>query len=737
MWNPETARGKNLHLLLLGIGLSILCTLIVIYPPVFIRFLSGKLYDTILMSVHSDKTSGVPVIIDIDDKSMLQYGQWPWPRYRVALLLERLKSLGVSAVGIDIVFSERDRTSPSILKHTLKTDLDLDVGFTNIPDALMDYDKVLANTLTHGPFVLGYKFIFEGQPDKHKQECLLHPLNAATIDTTDSMQQTNNEPKDVLCNLPVLSEAAKASGFFNAASDRDGIFRRVPLVTQRQGRYYPNLALATFLYSAGTDQVIIKRDRNGIESIRAGGITIPVDATGNMLIHYRGGRKTFPFYSAADVMLGNLPPDALEGKVAFVGSSALGLMDIRSTPFDQFYPGVEVHATVVDTILRGDFIFKPGWAIGAEVLITLLVGLVSTALFAYLRIYKSVPVLLLLIPVLWFGAKGIMLAKGVYLSPLVPLLALNNNFMVLTILKFRKEESDRRFLHHAFSKYVSGAVVDELVKNPQQLTLQGEERPVSILFSDIRGFTAISERMSPTDISALLMGYFTPMTGIVKGNKGTLDKFIGDAIMAFWNAPVSVDNHQSCAVTAALEMLSELERLNVDFNGRFGLELQIGIGLHSGVAMVGNMGSQDLFNYTIIGDNVNLASRIEGLTKTYGLSLLVSDAIQGSVEAQSGSRFRFVEIDRVRVKGKQQPVTLYTAYPAKQAEELEEELALFTGALNMYYALDFVGAGQMFSKLMTGYRQVVLYDLYRRRCNYFQMNVPDKTWDKVFTHTIK
>ncbi|KJU87500.1 transmembrane sensor domain protein [Candidatus Magnetobacterium bavaricum] len=736
MWKSETGKG-NLSLLILGVGLSLICTLIVIYPPVFMRFIGGKLYDVVLMSVHSSKTSGIPVIIDIDDKSMLQYGQWPWPRYRVALLLERLKSLGVTAVGIDIVFSEQDRTSPSVLKHTLKADLDIDVDFTNMPEALMDYDKVLANTLRRGPFVLGYKFMFEDQSNKHQHGCRLHPLKAAIIDTSDSMTQTNYEPSDVLCNQPLLSEAANGSGFFNAASDRDGIFRRVPLVTQRQGRYYPNLALATFLYSTGSEQVIIKRDRNGIESIRAGAITIPVDATGNMLVHYRGGRKVFPFYSAVDIMLGKIPQDMLEGKIAFVGSSALGLMDIRSTPFDQFYPGVEVHATVVDTILTGNFISAPGWVVGAEVLITLLLGLVSTVLFVYMRIYKSVPVLILIMAALWFGTKHLMLAKGVYLSPLVPFLTLNNTFMVLTILKFRREEADKRFLHRAFSKYVSGAVVDELVKNPQQLTLQGEEKNVTILFSDIRGFTTISEQMCPTDISSLLRGYFTPMTAIVKDNKGTLDKFIGDAIMAFWNAPVSVDNHEGCAVTAALEMLSELKGLNVEFKTRFGLDINIGIGLHSGVAMVGNMGSQDMFNYTIIGDNVNLASRIEGLTKTYGLSLLVSEAIQKSVDAQSAHKLRFVEIDRVRVKGKQQPVTLYTAYAEGQVDEYEEEITLFTEALSLYYALDFFKAGQLFSRLMSGYRQVVLYDLYRRRCNYFQLNVPDKTWDKVFTHTLK
>ncbi|KJU82135.1 transmembrane sensor domain protein [Candidatus Magnetobacterium bavaricum] len=735
MWKSKTGKG-HLSLLIPGLGLSLICTLIVVYPPVFIRFIDGKLYDIVLMSVHSAKTSGIPVVIDIDDKSMLQYGQWPWPRYRVALLLERLKSLGVTAVGLDIVFSEQDRTSPSVLKHTLKTDLDIDVDFTNMPAALMDYDKALANTLRRGPFVIGYKFMFEGQPNKHQQGCLLHPLKAAIVDTNDSIKQTNYEPRDVLCNQPILSEAANASGFFNATSDRDGIFRRVPLVAQRQGRYYPNLALATFLYSAGTEQVIIKRDRNGIESIRAGGITIPVDATGNMLIHYRGGRKAFPFYSAADVMTGRLPEGVLEGKIAFVGSSALGLMDIRSTPFDQFYPGVEVHATIVDTILRGDFISAPGWVVGAEVLITLLAGLVSTVLFTYLMIYKGIPVLILIMPALWFGTRHLMLTKGVYLSPLVPFLTLNSIFIVLTVLKFRREESDKRFLHHAFSKYVSGAVVDELVRNPQQLTLQGEERTVTILFSDIRGFTTISERMSPTDISSLLGGYFTPMTAIVKDNKGTLDKFIGDAIMAFWNAPVSVDNHEGCAVTAALEMLSELKRLNVEFNRRFGLEIKIGIGLHSGVAMVGNMGSQDMFNYTIIGDNVNLASRIEGLTKTYGLSLLVSEAIQRSVDAQSGHKWKFVEIDRVRVKGKQQPVTLYTVY-AEGHGQYEEEISLFTEALGLYYALDFVKAGELFSRLMSGYRQVVLYDLYRRRCNYFQLNVPDETWDKVFTHTLK
>ncbi|MBF0345979.1 MAG: CHASE2 domain-containing protein, partial [Nitrospirae bacterium] len=498
-------------MLFVGIGFTLICTLTLIHPPIFLNFLNNKIYDIVLMSVHSKKTSGIPVVIDIDEQSLLQYGQWPWPRYRVALLLERLKSLGVSAVGIDILFAEPDHTSPSVLKHALKVDLNLDIGFTNIPDALRDNDKVFANTLSKGPFITAYKFVFEGKL-KQDDRCLLHPLKVAIIDADDNAGQTYHEPKGVLCNLQALSEATAASGFFNANADRDGILRRVPLVMLWQGRYYPNLALATYLYAIGINQVIIKRNRLGLESIHAGDITIPVDSAGNMLVHFRGGHKTFPFYSAADVMSGKISRNALEGKIVLLGTSAAGLLDVHSTPFDQYYPGIETHATVIDTLLMKDFISQPGWTPGAEFLLVLVIGLVSTALFTYLRVLMSIPILISVSLALWFGTQRLMVTNGYYFSPLMPFLTLSNIFVILTIIRFRKEESRRHFLHSAFSKYVSGTVVDELVRNPQRLTLQGEERIVSILFCDIRDFTSISEMMTPTDVATLLKEYFTPMS---------------------------------------------------------------------------------------------------------------------------------------------------------------------------------------------------------------------------------
>ncbi|MBF0474180.1 MAG: CHASE2 domain-containing protein, partial [Nitrospirae bacterium] len=262
-------KGKFL-VLFVGIITTLLCAVILLSKPIFLRFLDGKVYDLFLISIHNTKKSSIPVIIDIDEKSLKRYGQWPWPRYRVALLLERLKALGVTAVGLDIVFSEGDRTSPLHIKQSLLTDLNLNIGFTGIPEGLMDNDKLLAKTLSNGPYVLGYKFLFEKEGLKNNN-CVLNPVNISFIDEVPNSNKTSSlfEPSEVLCNIPVLSESAKGSGFYNTANDRDGTFRAVPLLMKYKDNYYPNLALATYLYAAGTNQLIIKRDQLGIKQIKA------------------------------------------------------------------------------------------------------------------------------------------------------------------------------------------------------------------------------------------------------------------------------------------------------------------------------------------------------------------------------------------------------------------------------------------------------------------------------------
>lgn len=725
-------KGRPL-ILLTGLILSCFLFLLFLYEPIFIRVTDHKLYDSFLRSSLGKKASDVPIIVDLDDRSLAEYGQWPWPRYRVALLIEKIRRLGALSVGLDITFAEPDRTSPQKLQQDLMRDLKVEIEFKGLPPALMNNDEVLANVLANGPFVLGYSFTFDPGL-KQEKECVLHPLNTALLMTpgVDANTRFYYTASGAICNLDIIGAAAHMSGFFSTAPDVDGVFRRTPLFMKYRNEFYPNLSLATLMTALNTEQAVLKVHPGGVE-MRVADKIVPLDTRGALLVNYRGPQRTYKYYSAAAVLSDALPPDSFKGKVAFVGTSAAGLKDMRATPLDPAYPGVEVHAAVVDNILTGDIISRPNWGSRLELLLVPLIGIISTLLLTWSRPIHSLFLFGAFALALWKGTFWIFKTKGLFLSPLLPLLTLGIIFTILTLLKFWREETEKKFIHSAFAQYVSGAVVDQIAKSPEKLTLSGEDKEVSILFSDIRGFTSLSEKMSPQDVTEMLRAYFTPMTGVITETGGTLDKFIGDAIMAFWNAPLDVPDHQDCAVKAALGMLSELKILNKEIKERWDIEIKIGLGIHSGRVSVGNMGSQDLFDYTIIGDNVNLASRVEGLTKAYGLALLVTEPVKEAC----GADLVFQEVDCVRVKGKKEPVILYTAFEPEQGNGIKEELEFHRQALIHYKNREFEEAGGIFARLSDQKPEVKLYSLYHQRCRDLKKNPPGPSWDCVFTHTTK
>lgn len=723
------------RLLIVGSGLlmTFLAAALYIFQPQYLRLQDNKIYDALLRSSHNAEHTGVPVIVDIDESSLDRFGQWPWPRYRIALLIEKIRRLGALAVGLDVLFAEPDRTSPNVLQEELKG-LNVNIEFVNLPPALRDNDQVLANILAKGPFVLGYNFLFEGEK-RSGNTCALHPLNIVILKAPNTPPETPFPYKatDVVCNLESLSKAAPASGFITTGADPDSILRRTPLLMGFDGKIYPSLSLATLIQATQTKQINLKLGPYGAESMRIGPTVIPLDAKGGLLVHYRGKHNTFTYISAGDILQDRLPKTALKGKIAFVGTSASGLKDIRATPFDQSFPGVEIHATVVDNILKQDFLSRPHWAKGLEMLLVIACGVVSTLLLAWTHAGLSLVALCLGALGLWQGAVWSLDAKGFYISPLLPMVSLGCNFSVLTLLKYWREESEKKFFHSAFSRYVSKSVMDQIVTSRDKLSLTGEEKNVTILFSDIRDFTSISEKLSSQQVSELLGAYFTPMTHQIIEHKGTLDKFIGDAIMAFWNAPLDISNHQRRAIQAALDMFTTLDRLNNDFRDQFGFEIRIGIGLHYGGVRVGNMGSQDLFDYTIVGDSVNLASRLEGLTKVYGLELLVSEAVKQACEGD----FRFLEIDKVTVKGKTRPVTLFTAFSTEKGESYQAEFSAYLNALGLYRDQQFREAQGEFSRIQKDFRQIKLYQLYQDRCANLVENPPGPGWDQVYAFKVK
>ncbi|KAF0157930.1 MAG: metal dependent phosphohydrolase [Syntrophaceae bacterium] len=427
---------------------TILLALLYLYQPVFFRFLDGKSYDTILISVPPDTagTSDTPAIIDIDEKSLAKYGQWPWPRYRVALLLDRLIALGPASIGLDTVFAEPDRTSFAVLQKEIYRDLNITVPTEHVPLALMDNDKTLAATLTRGPCVLGYKFTFPEQKFS-SNDCLLHPLNVAVI-RNDAAETSRGhalfQAHDVICNLRPLAENAVSSGFFNVIPDDDGVLRRVPLLIEYNGKTYPSLALATLIQAKGAKQAYLKITSGGVESLSLNNTVVPLDAKGNLLIHYRGKGKTFQYFSAADILEGRVKKDQIQGRIVLLGTSAAGITDFHATPFDTVFPGVEVHATVIDNILKKDFFSRPSWIPGLELMLVITAGLFSALLLLRTDALWSLFFLGLGAVGLWQGSRWALHDLGIFISPVVPLIALGSNFSFVTLLKYWREEREKR-----------------------------------------------------------------------------------------------------------------------------------------------------------------------------------------------------------------------------------------------------------------------------------------------------
>jgi adenylate cyclase len=711
---------------------------IYIFKPVYLNILEYKLYDAVFQKIYSKESSDAVTIVDIDEYSLENFGQWPWPRYRVALLLQKIHMAGAIAVGVDILFAEPDGTSPLVLQQALKKDLHLDVSFSGLPQGLMDNDQLLANIVQQGSFVLGYSFVFDMKPSE-KEKRFPPDLKAVEIRSPGAGPASGYlfQAQSLIPPLPVLLQQDTPAGFMNTVTDPDGVLRRIPLLIALDQAMYPQLALATLL-TAFRDQIpdpIIRTTRGGIESIKIGNTVVPLQSNGAMLINYRGPSRTFPYISAGKILEDKINSSELKGKIVFLGTSASGLKDIRISPLDQVFPGVEVHATIVDNILANDILFRPDWIPGLELSCILFWGLATTLLIGWAGAAFTLPITVLLGLSVWYGSVWALGHKNIWISHFFPMLVLIFNFSILNMQKFWISEKRKKFFRSAFSKYVSKAVVDQLADNPEKLSLEGEEKEITILFSDIRGFTTLSERLTPSQVTQLLHDYFTPVTQIIIDNHGTHDKFLGDAVMCFWNAPLDVANHEKHAIKAALEIIQLLPEINKEFEERFGVSLEIGIGLHSGRCRVGNMGSDNIFDYTIIGDNVNLASRLEGLTKFYGVQLIVSETMLKN----GAGNFSIQELDLVRVKGKNEPVRIFTvsSSSAEKYDYREKETQAYTLALDLYRARSFDKAGNIFSELVEQFPGQKIYVIYQERCDFFVKNPPDETWDGVFSHTSK
>jgi CHASE2 domain-containing sensor protein len=432
-------RKKNRPIFFCGILFSVLLFLLNLAKPTLTDFLDNRIYDT-LLSASKGKPSPVPVIVDIDDESLKQYGQWPWPRYRIAILLDKLRNLGALSIGLDILFAEEDRTSIHAIKKEMMRDFGVDLGFREVPKDLRDNDQRLADALSRASVVLGYQFLFEKETDS--ENCLLHPLQVNRLGEVRVERDVSLfiHARSVSCNLKIFSQAAAGSGFFNILPDPDGILRRVPLIIEYRDRLYPSLALATLMQVLGVNSALLKTDKNGVESLFLNQTAIPLTSKRDMLIRFRGRGKTFDYISAADILSGRISDGKIRGKIVFVGTSASGLKELRSTPFDPVFPGVEVHATIVDNILKKDFLSRPKWAQGLESLGVLVLGLLSAFILARARAGWS-SILLGVVGVgVWQVSLWTFRNTGIFISPVLPFVVLACNFSFLTFFRYWQEE---------------------------------------------------------------------------------------------------------------------------------------------------------------------------------------------------------------------------------------------------------------------------------------------------------
>lgn len=432
-------RKNHSSVLSYGIAFSALLFLLNILNPRLTDFLNNRVYDLLMKIDRTGDPSPVPVVIDIDEKSLRHYGQWPWPRHRIATLIDKLRELGALAIGLDMLFAEEDRTSIHVIKKELRQDFGFDLQFRGAPQDLMNNDQSLADALSRSAVVLGYQFLFD--EDSPPDGCLLHPLRIHRIGPGEGKEESLFlRARGVACNLQLLSRTAGGSGFFNIAPDSDGILRRVPLIIEHKGRLYPSLALATLMRAHSINEAVLKTSSNGEESLILDKTEIPLTPSGNMLIRFRGKGKTFEYFSASDILSNRVPKDKVQGKILLIGTSASGLKELKATPFDPIFPGVEVHATIVDNILRKDFLLRPKWASGLESILVLGLGLLSAFILSWTGAGQSSLLIVALASAASLASLLTFLGGGIFISPISPLLILGVNFSFLSFLKFWNEE---------------------------------------------------------------------------------------------------------------------------------------------------------------------------------------------------------------------------------------------------------------------------------------------------------
>jgi adenylate cyclase len=707
-----------------------------VFDPPPLQELRLRTFDLFQVLRPREQTIRPVAIVDIDEASLKEIGQWPWPRTLVADLIARLKEQGALVIGFDIIFAEPDRMSPAVAAE----------GFRGLDDAtraklgsLPSNDDVLADAIKHARVVVGQAGSGTPQPRSDAEMALQTGFAFKGPDPTPFLVKFPG----LLRNVLPIEQAAAGRGLFSINPERDGIVRRVPVVMAAQGALVPSLSLEMLRVVSQSGAIIVHVDPagDGVQSVAIRGLEVPTDERGQIFVHFN---KSDParYVSAKDVLQGKLSRDRLRGKLVLIGTSAIGLLDLKTTPVEAVMPGVEVHAQILESVLTKSLLVNPAYAIGAELIVAVLLGLAiivaAPMLSATIVVVLGACLIAGLIGLSWY----LFAAHSLLIDFTYPLISSWLIYLVFTFVNYFREQKQRQQIRSAFGFYLSPHMVEQLARSPEKLVLGGEERRMTILFSDVRGFTSISEHYKddPQGLTRLMNRFLTPLTNAIIERKGTIDKYIGDAVMAFWNAPVDDDEQEVNACDAALEMQARAQALNAelkqeaDASGGVFMPLRIGIGLNTGPCVVGNMGSDFRFNYSVLGDTVNVASRLEARTKDYRLPLVI-----GSRTAERAKdKFTTMEIDLIQVKGKKQPEAVFTVLgrgELEQDQNCRELRELNAQMLASYRKQQWDTALELIErcrKAANGVDVAGLYDMYVERIATYRAESPPSDWDGVY-----
>jgi len=683
-------------------------------------------------------------VVDIDDDSIRRRGQWPWPRSDIAALTRAIADAGAAAIVFDIVFSEPDRTSPARIAERIAREGASPAQLAALQD-LPDYDAVFQETLATSPSVLGFFLTHGGNAPLQ----LKAGFAIAGSDPSASVARFGG----AITPLSPFQAAARGLGFVSIPGEGDSIVRRAPMIAAHRGQLVPSLSVEALRVAQGAGAVMVRsNDASGelgggrieVAGLKIGEVEVPVTADGTLWMHYTRPvpERTVPAWR---ILSGRLSPAEMQrlfgGQIVFVGAGAVGLRDLVSTPLQDRELGVMVHAQAVEQMVLGEFLYRPDWSAGLEMAILVFSGLLFALLLPRLGALRGAllggVLVALAVGSSWYAFRY----RNLLLDPAPPVVALTLSYIFMTLLTYVREERQRAYIHHAFDRYLSPELVKRIADDPGQLELGGVERHMTVLFCDIRSFSSLSESLTPQQIIRFLTAFLTPMTDILLARKGTIDKFIGDAILAFWNAPLDDEDQHCNAARGALEMSARLEALNREMAERGNPDwpgnVEIGIGIDAGPCCVGNMGSAQRLSYSLIGDTVNVASRIEGLTKVFGVRIAIGEDL-----ALHCAEFALIELDRVRVVGRARPETV-SALIGDEAIARSEAFARFRETHDLmladYRARRWAEAETRLDRQTDAARfgLAKLYDLYRARIRAYAENPPPADWDGVWTAASK